>query len=1263
MAALFFLANKGHAAVIAPASTAQSADKKILVLVKRRDPNHENHAHYLGRHLNQAGFKYEVRDAEDLLVKPATDLGKYSGVVTAHLSPQMAGAENYPGFLLDQLRAKRPVVIVGSFGAYQALVPKPDKTLTETPRNRDQINTFFRPFGLEFDFAFCNDPKKLRVVRKEVEFAEYQTPLKPEELNHYQLFRSVNPQNKVHLAVERTDLPKSESAFVVQTPYGGMILEGYGFFWSPEKKDMIQRTNLVAFFKDSLAKVPPEVIPFVPPPRPKVAIPVSVPGSVPEAVPTTTASSRSFVGKIVLLYKRRDPNSEAYLQQVGKFVNDAGYDYDRRDIEELLRKPRDLSSYSGIVTAYLSSQMIGADKYPRFLVKQLEAGLPIVIIGQYGAYQGLLPKAGRLIPWNLSTRDVNTFFYPFGLEFHFGFTNDPTKIKVSRKVKEFSEFEALLLPKDLKYYQFFRSVYPTNQVYLEVERTDVVDSKSAFVAHTPFGGMILESFAFFWSNEKKALVQRVNLARFIKEGIEREVPEVPRYEIATHDTLLAANPLPRRAPPVVPPLLRHEISRRVLNVYKHKEAKNIEESPVLRRAGLVLHHLGILVDYWPVDVKGLPPPEVMERYRGILTWHTSPFMKGARKYGEWLLAQVRAGKRLAWMGEYGATIDPETQERPEIERQILKEMGIEWKRLPSARVQHKPKVRVQDDWMGFDRPIDPLLMEYSQRYRSVSPANTVHFSMQDQNWGPIDLVVTGPKGGVALESSAFWVPPECGAERFLTTKATDPQSLQGEGAESLSSKLFPGRWLVNPFAFFARVFDVEELPAPDFTTACGARIVYTHIDGDALDSVCLIDKAHLAGWMVKKYILEKYPQIAHTVSVISKLVEAGGNEYYHPAVQLAREIYRLPQVEMASHGATHPFDWTLEDPYLANPGEYPFKIDYKPFDFVCETWGSKLFIEKNLGLGKKRCEMILWTGGTNPPEKVMNITWRAGLQNLNSGDPILDRDHPSVAYLAPVGLTLGPYHKIHSSARNDFLYTDSMTGDWSAQRKLLEHFACTEKPRRLTPMNVYYHFYSGIKNESLAALTEIFDWLTAQIRMGQAISLFTSQYSRIAQDFYQTRLCREGPGVFTVVNGGELRTLRFSTHVHVDLNRSKGVLGYIHERGQTYVHLDGNKVRTVVLATTPPRGLYLRQSSMLVDRSRWLGDGLELSFHGLGWAVFSIAGAGPKASYRVTVEDSKGRTIAEEWLVADRSGLIRFERLLTSSPQAYMVRFIRDRRM
>jgi len=223
--------------------------------------------------------------------------------------------------------------------------------------------------------------------------------------------------------------------------------------------------------------------------------------------------------KILVLYKERDPDHAGIISILTPLLKQAGYDFDTRDVEELLVKKPDMESYTGIMTCYQTSQMVGGDIYPQWLVEQMEAGRRILIIGSYGAYQGVIPKPdGTFVERSETTRTINTFFHPFGLEFHFAFTSDNNKLRLVTADKEYSQFQAPITQKDLRYYQLYTSVNPENKIFFELERTDMTASRSALNVITPFGGMVLEGYSYFWDPEKNKTVFRVNFPEFIKEA-------------------------------------------------------------------------------------------------------------------------------------------------------------------------------------------------------------------------------------------------------------------------------------------------------------------------------------------------------------------------------------------------------------------------------------------------------------------------------------------------------------------------------------------------------------------------------------------------------------------------------------------------------------------------------------------------------------------------------------------------------------------------
>ncbi len=954
--------------------------------------------------------------------------------------------------------------------------------------------------------------------------------------------------------------------------------------------------------------------------------------------------------RILVLYKERDPDHKGILNILTGLLDKTGYKWDKRDVEKLLmeKEEPDLSPYKGIMTCFQSSQMVGGDVYPYWLVKQMEAGRRILIIGSYGAYQGLIPKSdGTFIEWNESVQTINSFFWPFGLEFRFGWTGEAGKLVVTKKVKDMVEYQAKLKPENVSYYQYYKSVNPKNRIYLELERKDMFDSKSAFVVHTPFGGMILEGYGYFWDSQQNKTLQRVNMVRFMKEAFKGKSPKVAKYQIETHKDLLKKHPLPSN-----PPLLKTkvhspgEIKRHVLVLYKKSEAETQAMNPFYNRAEMILNYLGVIVDYHAVE-DGLPDGKQMEKYRGIITWHVTPDMPNAKAYGNWLIRQMENNTKVVMIQDYGAGVEQKYQTGVDNVPHVFNALGIQYENLKLARAEYHPEIiKTDKNMIGFERTVEGAYLDYSHKFVSNGSENKVYLSVKDRYNGRIDLVVTTPRGGIAVGNSAFYF-PVMDEERIAKIR----KALKGELQAEIAEEPTMGSWIVNPFRFFSEALGLDEIPAPDYTTRNGARIYYIHIDGDALNSVSLVDKARLAGELILEEHFRPYQDLPFSASVISKHIETGGNEYYAPLVELTRQIYRLPNVEVATHSSTHPFDWVVGDPYIVNPNEYPWKIDYRPQDYVFEIWGTKLFIEANLAPKGKDCNVLFWSGSCNPDARALKVINATGMKNINGGDPIFDDEHPTLEGLCPLSTKFGEYRQFHTSARNDYIYSLYLTGDWGGQKKVVNHFEKTENPHRIVPMNLYYHFYGGIKRESLDACTFVFKYF----QKGQYAGLFASEYLNIAEDFIKTRIWKEKDGIFRIENDGDLRTVRFKSPVFPDMEKSENVIGYQHSQGQTYIHLLGKKRNKIVLNSKPPNSPYLEQGTYEVNDFHHKKGALALSIMGFGKAYFKFGGLRPSIPYAIQIVDVKGNKIVDKDISSDQKGFLNLTKILPSPSTKYQL--------
>src|SRR4029453_5395461 len=91
----------------------------------------------------------------------------------------------------------------------------------------------------------------------------------------------------------------------------------------------------------------------------------------------------------------------------------------------------------------------------------------------------------------------------------------------------------------------------------------------------------------------------------------------------------------------------------------------------------------------------------------------------------------------------------------------------------------------------------------------------------------------------------------------------------------------------------------------------------------------------------------------------------------------------------------------------------------------------------------------------------LSILARLGVPNINGGDTMLDREWPSYTRVAPLMRPVGSHWQNYTSASNENVYTNLWKGPFYGFRNVLETFRRTEHPRRVTPVNVYYHYYSA----------------------------------------------------------------------------------------------------------------------------------------------------------------------------------------------------------
>lgn len=666
-------------------------------------------------------------------------------------------------------------------------------------------------------------------------------------------------------------------------------------------------------------------------------------------------------------------------------------------------------------------------------------------------------------------------------------------------------------------------------------------------------------------------------------------------------------------------LANNPILRKVLILYNSETGQSPTGNIVFESCQTILNYYGILTDYKDVARRPLPDPQAMSIYRGIITTFNSGEMKDAKKYLIWLNRQFDTGIRVVVLKQLGCTAkrteDPALKEL--IDR-TFDRLGLRFGAQFTGNQSSISYVYKGKKEVGFERKYPLIPMAY-EKYVPVGKGVKTYLSIKrkDKKDSTSSVIVTSPTGGFAWGSFILWQDPR--------TKRRN--------------------WYLNPFLFFEEALDLKGIPRPDPTTLNGLRVAFSHIDADGFGGLSRIDKKSLCAEVIRDEILKKY-DFPVTVSVITGEIDPAllGNDRL---VRLAKEIFRLPNVEPASHSYSHPFYWDSEYEHRDwYDHQYGIKIPGYTHDSEKEIDHSVQYITEELAPRGKPCKVMLWTGNCEPTESDIARCDALGVLNMNGGDTVFDEYNDSYTFIAPHYGQVGSRFQVFTGQANENILTNLWKGPFYGYRKIIITMERTGSPRRLKPIDIYYHFYSAEYHASLKALQEVYQWVLKQ----DIAPVFTSDYIRMVLGFIKTRMQMIRPGKYVIEDYGHCLTIRFDSEKGLpDLGQCENVLGYAREPQGLYVSLVPGKKRAVIaLSDTLPASKfpYVQRVSGWVNGFSRQGGQLKLGYKGYGVGMLQIAGLEPKKSFRVSgsAAGNKPRLI-----MSDAKGSILIKSIRTGS--------------
>ncbi len=558
------------------------------------------------------------------------------------------------------------------------------------------------------------------------------------------------------------------------------------------------------------------------------------------------------------------------------------------------------------------------------------------------------------------------------------------------------------------------------------------------------------------------------------------------------------------------------------NALKREILTLVDESTVDRsllsahqHGALPLEYAGYIQKLYDVSRHPLPNMDAMSRYGGVVIWLTHNY-KEPQRLIQWIKKLRTRGIKIVFANIFGFE-----------SMQFLEELGIQTDYFPVS--QHHSIVS-KDAMIGYE--IDVPLSNIGA-YLSIEKGKKL-LVLEDEHKHQSMLAAITPWGGYAIGNA------------FITAIGED------------------NLWVINPFEFFIQALRLPKIPVPDTTTEYGKRILFSHVDGDGIMNKVEWNTQLYSGNTILEDIVKKYP-LPLSISIIGAEVDDKGlyPEIAPKLQKIVKQIYKEKNVEPATHTFTHPFIWgkikndNLDEKYRLKPKGYTFSLK-RELKTTLDNLNAKYTPR-----GKKpKAQTVFWSGNCSPTEEILEYVYKNNILNINGGDTYVTNTAPWLTNIAPMGIARGEYYQVYTGAQNENVYTNDWLGPYWGFKRVIQTFKLTNSPRRLKPIDIYYHLYSGSKRASLYALQFVYDWVLKQ----DVFPMYTSKFIPKVMDYYTVSIAKN-KDKFLLAGMKDLKTVRVeSKNAHVDFQNSENILGYNHFENHTYIH--AGKKQELILKTT-----------------------------------------------------------------------------------------------
>jgi hypothetical protein len=612
------------------------------------------------------------------------------------------------------------------------------------------------------------------------------------------------------------------------------------------------------------------------------------------------------------------------------------------------------------------------------------------------------------------------------------------------------------------------------------------------------------------------------------------------------------------------PINSKSIARKILILYRGQLNNRDEKigSDAMKNIAMPLNHLGYVTELRNVN-EPLPIIRSNHEYAGVITLIDGILLGHEEALHTWYITLIKQKIPLVILNNFGFILD----------NNKLKIFGLSLP-MPVHR-PHALTITYKSPMVGYE--LNPLL----------KTSNFIPLQL-NKNHG---LSLLKVRDDVDLETDLAAITSWGGyyaGDSFLPTTLNDHYV-----------------WAIDPFLFFKQALKLPDQPIPDTTTENGLRLFFTHIDGDGFSNKGEWYNAPYAGDIMRQEIIERF-HMPTTVSVTQGEIAANG---IHPELSkdlelIAKKIFALPNVEIASHTYSHPFNWKKAAAYHGaspNPNHLPIN-DYH-FNINTEVAGSVNYINQHLAPAEKKCKVFLWSGEGDVPEQALALSDKLGLRNLNPGT-MITKYQPSDTRISALGINEGHHFQVFAPIGNDVeVHGNSNERFFYTIIHIIDAFKLTEAPRRLKPMDIYVHFFTMAQPGGIKALQRVYRWALSQPNM----PIYASEYVDKVIDFNKLLIAKKGNG-WIVETSDALREMRIPHALgYPDLMRSQNVMGYSSLNNDYYIHLGPGGESFIQLTKQPPKEPYLVNANARVSRYVHKNHSIHFTFEGHVPLQFTLA--------------------------------------------------------